>query len=157
MLKLQICAVGRARRGPEADLFGDYMQRFNKAGSGIGLGPLSLSEVEDKSGRGMSAEATLLEKAAPKHSLVVCLDERGTVEKSPAFANRLAHWRDEGQSSAVFLIGGADGLDPELRRKADHLLSFGPMVWPHMLVRVMLAKQLYRAASILSGSPYHRA
>jgi 23S rRNA (pseudouridine1915-N3)-methyltransferase len=76
---------------------------------------------------------------------------------SPDLAALLARWRDGGRQDAVFLIGGADGLDPSLRDKADAAEAFGRMVWPHMLVRVMLAEQIYRAATILSGSPYHRA
>ena len=75
---------------------------------------------------------------------------------SPDFAKRLGKWRDDGQGDVAFLIGGADGLAPDLRTEADQLLSFGKMVWPHMLARVMLSEQLYRAASILAGSPYHR-
>jgi 23S rRNA (pseudouridine1915-N3)-methyltransferase len=84
------------------------------------------------------------------------LDERGETESSRDFAQRLGAWRDRGVGDLALVIGGADGLDPELRRSAAFMLSFGPMVWPHMLVRVMLAEQLYRAASILAGTPYHR-
>ena len=76
---------------------------------------------------------------------------------SPDFADLLARWRDDGTRDAAFVIGGADGLDPTLRAEADIALSFGRMVWPHMLARVMLCEQLYRAASILAGAPYHRA
>ena len=104
----------------------------------------------------MAAEAALLEKAIPSGSLACILDERGRVMSSPDFADQIAQWRDTGRQDVAFVIGGADGLDPGLRDKADFALSFGPMVWPHMLVRVMLAEQLYRAASILAGSPYHR-
>jgi len=104
----------------------------------------------------MAAEAALLSRAIPQGALICVLDERGRVEASPAFANRLAGWRDAGRGDVAFVIGGADGIDPALRAQADHALSFGQMVWPHMLVRVMLAEQLYRAASILSGGPYHR-
>jgi 23S rRNA (pseudouridine1915-N3)-methyltransferase len=85
------------------------------------------------------------------------MDERGKVMTSPSFADQLGGWRDQGRLDVAFVIGGADGLDPTFRAKADAALSFGKMVWPHMLVRVMLSEQLYRAASILSGSPYHRA
>ena len=88
--------------------------------------------------------------------MICVLDERGKVETSPAFAERLGTWRDAGRGDLAFVIGGADGIDPSLRAEADHALSFGKMVWPHMLVRVMLAEQLYRAAAILSGGPYHR-
>jgi 23S rRNA (pseudouridine1915-N3)-methyltransferase len=88
--------------------------------------------------------------------VLCCLDERGEAMTSPAFAGLLGRWRDEGRDAA-FVIGGADGIDPELRGRANKLLSFGAMVWPHLLVRVMLAEQLYRAATILAGTPYHRA
>jgi len=92
-----------------------------------------------------------------KDGVRLALDERGRMMSSPDFAQALARWRDGGRSDLAILIGGADGLDPALRDRADALLSFGPMVWPHMLVRVMIAEQLYRAASILAGAPYHRA
>ena len=98
----------------------------------------------------------LLEKAVEGARPLIVLDERGKVLSSPEFAEKLAHWRDDGAQMATFIIGGADGIDPALRAKADFSLSFGRMVWPHMLVRVMLAEQLYRATSILTGSPYHR-
>jgi 23S rRNA (pseudouridine1915-N3)-methyltransferase len=149
--------VGRLRSGPERDLIDDYITRFDRTGRALGLGPCTVTEVEDRKGGGMSAEAALLEKSLPSSAMLCVLDERGRAETSPAFAKRLARWRDEGCSDLAFVIGGADGLDPALRARADHALSFGQMVWPHMLVRVMLAEQLYRAASILSGSPYHRA
>ena len=97
----------------------------------------------------------ILRQIGPRDRLVL-LDERGKVETSPAFAERLGTWRDAGRGDLAFVIGGADGIDPSLRAQADHALSFGKMVWPHMLVRVMLAEQLYRAAAILSGGPYHR-
>ena len=104
----------------------------------------------------MAAEAVLLERAIPQGAVVVALDERGKLMSSPDFAARLAGWRDTGIGDLAFVIGGADGIAPGLRARADLSLSFGRMVWPHMLARVMLAEQLYRAASILSGSPYHR-
>ena len=155
-MRVHICAVGRLRGGPESALISDYTTRFDRTGRALGLGPLSVIEVEDRKGGGMAAEAALLRKAVPKGALICCLDERGKVEPSPAFAQRLAGWRDAGRGDVAFVIGGADGIDPALRAEADHKLSFGAMVWPHMLVRVMLAEQLYRAASILAGSPYHR-
>ncbi len=155
-MRVHICAVGRLRKGPEKDLIDDYLTRFDRTGRGMGLGPASVIEVEDKKGGGMVAEAALLARALPAGALICVLDERGRVETSPAFAARLGNWRDTGRSDVAFVIGGADGIDPELRAKADHALSFGKMVWPHMLVRVMLSEQLYRAATILSGGPYHR-
>jgi 23S rRNA (pseudouridine1915-N3)-methyltransferase len=130
--------------------------RFDRTGRGLGLGPARVVEVEDKKGGGMVAEAALLTRAIPDGALICILDERGKVEKSPDFSARLGGWRDAGRSDLAFVIGGADGIDAALRQSADHTLSFGKMVWPHMLVRVMLSEQLYRAASILSGGPYHR-
>jgi 23S rRNA (pseudouridine1915-N3)-methyltransferase len=155
-MRVHICAVGRLRGGPEADLIADYTTRFDRTGRALGLGPLSVIEVEDRKGGGMAAEADLLRRALPKSAVICCLDERGKVETSPAFATRLAGWRDNGRGDVAFVIGGADGIDPALRGAADHLLSFGEMVWPHLLARMMLSEQLYRAASILAGSPYHR-
>ncbi|MDA7428285.1 23S rRNA (pseudouridine(1915)-N(3))-methyltransferase RlmH [Primorskyibacter aestuariivivens] len=155
-MKVHICAVGRLRAGPEKALIDDYSQRFDRTGRALGLGPLSLHEVEDKKGGGMAGEAPLLRKAMPDGAVRVMLDERGKVMSSPDFANMLARFRDDGRSDTAFVIGGADGIDPDLRREADVTLSFGKMVWPHMLVRVMLTEQLYRAAAILAGTPYHR-
>ena len=155
-MKVHICAVGRLRAGPERALLDDYLTRFDKTGRALGLGPVSVHEVEDKKGGGMAAEAALLDRAIPKGAVLVVMDERGRVIPSPEFAGKLGAWRDEGRGDVAFVIGGADGVDPSLRAKADFKLSFGAMVWPHMLVRVMLSEQLYRAASILAGSPYHR-
>ena len=154
-MKVRLAVVGRLRGGPEADLVSDYLDRFEKTGRNLGLGPVSVTEIEAKKG-GMVAEAGLLEKAIGAADLLCVLDERGKVMTSPAFADQLANWRDQGRSEVAFVIGGADGIDPALRAKADFALSFGKMVWPHMLARVMLTEQLYRAATILSGGPYHR-
>jgi len=156
-MRVQICAVGRLRKGPERDLYDDYLTRFDRTGRALALGPAKLIEVEDKKGGGMPAEATLLQRAIPDGALVCTMDERGKVMSSPEFAKLLGGWRDQGRQDVSFVIGGADGIDPDLRTRADASLSFGKMVWPHMLVRVMLAEQLYRAASILSGGPYHRS
>lgn len=155
-MRVHICAVGRLRAGPEKTLIDDYLTRFDRTGRGLGLGPARVVEVEDKKGGGMAAEAALLRRAIPEGAVICVLDERGKIEKSPDFAKRLGDWRDQGRGDLAFVIGGADGIDAELRKSADHALSFGKMVWPHMLVRVMLSEQLYRAASILSGGPYHR-
>ncbi|MGC1497806.1 MAG: 23S rRNA (pseudouridine(1915)-N(3))-methyltransferase RlmH [Sulfitobacter sp.] len=156
-MRVHICAVGRLRAGPEKDLIDDYLTRFDRTGRSLSLGPARIVEVEDKKGGGMAAEAALLGRAIPEGALICVLDERGKVEKSTEFARRIGNWRDAGRGDLAFVIGGADGIDPALRARADHALSFGKMVWPHMLVRVMLSEQLYRATSILSGGPYHRA
>ncbi|MEJ1990903.1 MAG: 23S rRNA (pseudouridine(1915)-N(3))-methyltransferase RlmH [Maritimibacter sp.] len=155
-MRVHIVAVGRLRKGPELSLIEDYLTRFDRTGRALGLGPAQIIEVEDKKGGGMAAEAALLEKALPKGALICVMDERGRQMKSPDFAGQLGRWRDDGRQDVAFIIGGADGIDPALRAKADFALSFGQMVWPHMLLRVMLTEQLYRAASILAGSPYHR-
>ena len=155
-MKVHICAVGRLRAGPEKTLIDDYLKRFDRTGRGLSLGPVSVLEVDDRKGGGMAGEAALLRRALPQGAVICALDERGTVETSPKFARRIEGWRDTGCSDLAFVIGGADGIEPSLRQEADHLLSLGAMVWPHMMVRVMLAEQLYRVASILSGGPYHR-
>lgn len=130
--------------------------RFNRTGKPLALGPMYETEIEDKKGGGMEAEADLLLRAVPSGALLVTMDERGKVMSSPEFAAQLARWRDEGRQDVAFVIGGADGIAPGLRDRAAFSISFGRMVWPHVLVRVMLAEQLYRAATILAGGPYHR-
>jgi 23S rRNA (pseudouridine1915-N3)-methyltransferase len=137
-------------------MFSDYQSRFDRTGRQLGLGPLDCVEVEAKKSS-PGAEAPLLTRAVPDGAARVALDERGRMLSSPQLARQLADWRDEGRRDVAFVIGGAAGLAAELRDEADLALSFGPMVWPHMLVRVMLAEQLYRAASILAGTPYHKA
>ena len=130
-------------------LIDDYLDRFARTGRGVGLPAASVLEVEGRD------EAALLRRAVPAGSATVCLDERGAMLTSPDFADRLGGWRDDARD-VCFLIGGADGLG-DLRDAADLTISFGRAVWPHMLARVMLCEQLYRAASILAGTPYHRA
>ena len=155
-MRVHLCAVGRLRAGPERALVEDYLGRFGKTGRALGLGPVVEHEVEDKRNLGMGAEAELLARAIPQGSAIVTLDERGRALTSPEFAAELARFRDAGRQDLALVIGGADGIDPALRARADLSVSFGSMVWPHMLVRVMVAEQLYRAATILAGLPYHR-
>jgi len=155
-MRVHLCAVGRIRTGPERALIDDYLKRFDRSGRALSLGPVREHEVEDKRGGGMEAEAALLGRACPAGALRVVMDERGEQITSPEFARRLARWRDQGAQDLALFIGGADGLAPDLRAQADAALSFGAMVWPHALVRVMLSEQLYRAATILAGGPYHR-
>ncbi len=155
-MRLHLCAVGRLRAGPERNLVDDYLLRLDRTGRPLGVGPVTEHGVEDKKGGGMAAEGVLLARVIPEGAALCVLDERGKLLSSPEFAQALAQWRDSGRQDAAFVIGGADGIDPALRGRADLAISFGRMVWPHMLVRVMLAEQLYRAATILAGSPYHR-
>jgi 23S rRNA (pseudouridine1915-N3)-methyltransferase len=157
-MRIVICAVGRARAGPLRTLFEDYAGRID--GTRL-FGRLELREVEER--RALPApelksrEAELLSAALPKGATVVALDARGQTMTSEVFAARLAKWRDGGVADLAFVIGGADGLDKTLLAKANLALSLGAMTWPHLLVRAMLAEQIYRAATILQGHPYHRA
>ena len=155
-MRVTIAAIGRAKTSPEAALITDYLARATRAGRPHGLGPFDVVELEAKKG-GQAAEADLLEKSIAGAGWTCALDERGTTLSSPDFAALLADVRDRGLGSVAFVIGGADGLTPALRDRADTTLSFGRMVWPHMLARVMLAEQLYRATQIAAGTPYHRA
>lgn len=155
-MRAHICAMGRLRSGPEATLIDDYTTRFDRTGRPLGLGPLTIHQLEDKKGGGMKTEAEILNRAIPSGALICTMDERGKILSSPEFANKLGDWRDNGRQDVAFVIGGADGIDSSLRTRADFSISLGKMVWPHMLARVMLTEQLYRAASILGGSPYHR-
>lgn len=155
-MRVHLCVVGRLRKGPEKTLIDEYVTRFDRSGRALSLGPVQVHEVEDRKGGGMTAEAALLRRALPSGARICALDERGQMWSSPEFSQKIAVWRDGGAQDLAFVIGGADGIDPGLRAEAQDLMSFGPMVWPHMMVRVMLAEQLYRAASILAGAPYHR-
>lgn len=156
-MRLHMVAVGRLRAGPERELVADYVRRTGRTGRPIGLPSLAEIEVDERKGGSKSAEATLLRNALPRGATVVALDERGKMLSSPEFARRIGDWRDAGHQDVAFVIGGANGLDPDFVQSADLSLSFGKMVWPHMLVRVMLSEQIYRAVSILAKTPYHRA
>ena len=154
-MKLIVAAVGRIKPGPEANLVDDYVKRFDGAGRSIGLGPLSVEEV-DARGKGQSEESALLAARIASDDRVVILDERGKSLPSEQFSKLVCDWRDDGVRCARFLIGGADGHTAELRKRADLMISFGSATWPHMMVRAMLTEQLYRAAAIATGHPYHR-
>lgn len=148
------------RAGPERELFETFRERFDRLGASIGLGPLTLVEVEAKGGdpaQRQAAEADLLAAKIPAGAFVLALDERGRELASAAFAEKLAGWRDSGTQDLVVLIGGADGLTDDIRVRADMVLALGKPTWPHMLVRALIAEQFYRAASILANHPYHRA
>lgn len=152
-MRLTIIAVGREKAGPGREIFDTYAKRLPWS--------LELREVEEKRAlpppQLKAREAELLRAAVPAGAAIVALDGRGRTLTSEDFAARLAGWRDDGRREAAFLIGGADGLDAAILEAADLTLSLGAMTWPHMLVRPMLAEQLYRAWSILEGHPYHRA
>jgi 23S rRNA (pseudouridine1915-N3)-methyltransferase len=152
-MRCWLLAVGRAKAaGPEPELTRAYGGRLQP--------PLQLREVEEKRklpvAERKAREAELLLAAVPAGAVVVALDERGKTLSSPAFAEQLGRWRDGGSGDLAFLIGGADGHGEAVRRRADLLLSLGAMTWPHLLVRVLVAEQLWRGFSILNGHPYHR-
>jgi 23S rRNA (pseudouridine1915-N3)-methyltransferase len=151
-LRRTIIAVGRCRDASLLALWRDYAGRLKP--------PLGLIEVEDKRGLApdrKAREAQFLLDKVPQGARLVALDEGGQVLSSLDFSKKLSAWRDQGVPEVAFLIGGADGLDPAIPAQASLVLSLGAMTWPHMLVRVMLAEQLFRAESIATGHPYHRA
>jgi 23S rRNA (pseudouridine1915-N3)-methyltransferase len=156
LIRIGFYVVGRLKKGPERDMIDDYLSRAEKTGRALGIGPITITEVEDKKGGGMIAEAALLSAAIPENAVICTMDERGKIMSSPGFSNEIAKLRDQGCRDLAFVIGGADGIDPALRARANMSISFGKMVWPHMLARVMLAEQVYRATTILAGGPYHR-
>ncbi|MGY6549381.1 MAG: 23S rRNA (pseudouridine(1915)-N(3))-methyltransferase RlmH [Roseinatronobacter sp.] len=155
-MRLHLLAVGRCRSGPERILTEDYLTRFERTGRALALGPCDLVEIDERKAASVADQGAALARAVPPAAELVVLDERGAQMSSRSFAGFLAERRDAGTPALAFAIGGADGLDKSLRDAARWQLSLGQMVWPHMLVRVLLAEQLYRAATILAGSPYHR-
>lgn len=149
------------KSGPDAELVSRYADRLAKAGRALGLDYDGLTEITES--RAQTAAQRKAEESARCAALaqepatvLVLLDERGKSLSSRGFADRIAGWRDGGTSRAIFAIGGPDGHDPDLRKRADLVLSFGELTWPHQLARIMLAEQLYRAVTILAGHPYHR-
>jgi 23S rRNA (pseudouridine1915-N3)-methyltransferase len=153
-MRIAVVAVGRLSRSPETELVRTYVERASTAGRALGLGPVEVVEVEARK-PGKAAEAEALRPHLDGAHVIVC-DERGKARASRAFAEEIARLRDRGVRRLAFVIGGADGLDPALVRQADGALAFGPQTWPHALARAMLAEQIWRAVSILAGSPYHR-
>jgi len=159
-MRMMIAAVGRLKAGPDRVLVERYVERAVQAGRSQGL-TLSVREFsEGKSaqpGPRMKEEADAILAALPADAALVVLDERGSELSSADFAARIGAFRDRGTRDLVFAIGGADGHDASIRGRADLLVAFGRMTWPHQIVRLMLAEQVYRAITILSGHPYHRA
>jgi 23S rRNA (pseudouridine1915-N3)-methyltransferase len=159
-MRLVVAAVGRLKRGPEHDLAERYRERAVNSGRTIGIRAVTISEIDESRARRakdrVAEEAAALKSLFPAGAAVVALDERGESLASDALAQRLRRWRDEGRDIAL-IIGGPDGLAPDLLAGADLRLAFGRATWPHQLVRIMLWEQLYRAIAILSGHPYHRA
>jgi 23S rRNA (pseudouridine1915-N3)-methyltransferase len=159
-MRLLVIAVGRLKSGPERDLVERYRERFSDLARKLGFRGLDVHEIPESRARDaaarMAEEAAAITALIPEPSVVVALDERGKPTDSATFANQLGRWRDESTGNVVFVIGGADGLSPELRRTIKTVIAFGMATWPHQLVRIMLMEQIYRAATILAGHPYHR-
>lgn len=160
-MKLVVHAVGRLKAGPERELAERYFDRLEKSGPAVGLEFSGVAEIAESRAQTAPArrreEGQRLQAQIQPGTALVLLDERGSNLSSDEFAGRIGLLRDGGRKAAVVAIGGPDGHDASLRGQADLVLSFGALTWPHQLVRVMLAEQLYRVATILSGHPYHRA
>ena len=156
-----IAAVGRLKQGPERELAERFRKRAASSGRSAGLQAFDVVEIkESRAGdahRRMLEESIAIANIIPERAVTVILDERGESMNSASFAGRLQGWRSEGQPALVFIVGGADGIAASLREKCSLRLAFGAATWPHQLVRIMLLEQLYRAVTILSGHPYHRA
>jgi 23S rRNA (pseudouridine1915-N3)-methyltransferase len=160
-MRLIVAAVGRLKRGPETELSERYTKRATQTGRQLGLRAIEIVEIRESravdAGKRMLEESIALANVIPPGAVVAMLDARGDNLDSASLAAQLAKWRGQDRPAAVFVIGGPDGLAASLQDKAELRLSFGAATWPHQLVRVMLLEQLYRAATILTGHPYHRA
>lgn len=159
-MRVVVAAVGRLKQGPERDLAERYRKRAADAGRGIGFRGVEIIEIRESKAREMEKrvieESIALANVIPEGGVTIALDERGDSLDSVTLAKRIERWRDAGRPAAVFLIGGADGLAGSLRERAELRLAFGAATWPHQLVRIMLLEQVYRAATLLAGHPYHR-
>lgn len=160
-MRIIVAAVGRLKQGPETELAERYRKRAAQTGRQLGLRDVEIIEIResraDDAGKRMLEESIALANIIPQGAAVALLDQRGENLDSAAFANQLRQWRANDKAAVVFIIGGADGLSPSLRDKAALRISFGAATWPHQMVRVMLLEQIYRATTILTGHPYHRA
>ncbi|HXW19091.1 MAG TPA: 23S rRNA (pseudouridine(1915)-N(3))-methyltransferase RlmH [Roseiarcus sp.] len=159
-MRLLLIAVGRLKTGPEGDLYERYAKRLTEIARTVGVGGLEFREIEEGRARRpeqrQRQEATAVEAAIPAGAKLVLCDERGKALTSLQFASDLGAARDRGAPAYALIIGGPDGFDPALRNRAEMLIAFGAMTWPHQLVRIMAAEQLYRALTLLAGHPYHR-
>ncbi len=159
-MRLLLVSVGRLKAGPERDLAARYLDRAAAAGRSLGFSAIDSREIEESRARRpedrKAEEAKLLRAQMPASTKMILFDERGSALSSPDFAALLGSLRDEGAPAIGLVIGGPDGLAPELRAEATRSIAFGAMTWPHQLVRIMAGEQIYRAMTILAGHPYHR-
>ena len=160
-MRITLICVGRMKSGPERELFDRYFTRLKGMARSVGVADVELREIEESRARRpeerREEEAAAILKTLGARDAIVALDERGASPSSQEWATDIARARDGARSAYAVVIGGPDGLSPSLRAGAGKVISFGAMTWPHQLVRVMASEQLYRALSILSGHPYHRA
>jgi 23S rRNA (pseudouridine1915-N3)-methyltransferase len=160
-MKISVHAVGRMKSGPEKELADRFFDRFAKTGPSIGLEFSGVAEIAESRAQTASErkreEALKLQAQLAAGQALILLDERGKNISSEDFAHKIGSLRDGGQRGLVIAIGGPDGHEAGLREQAALVLSFGALTWPHQMVRIMLGEQLYRAATILSGHPYHRS
>lgn len=161
-MRLLVAAVGRLKPGPERDLAARYRERAAQVGRGLGFTACDVAEIPESRARRALDRASeegsaILAYASTGTAVLAIYDERGRSDlTSEAIAGRVASWRDAGRSVLVLAIGGADGLDPSIRARAELSLSFGAATLPHGLVRVLALEQVYRTLTILAGHPYHR-
>lgn len=157
-MKLELYAIGKLKKSPMLSLIDDYQHRISGISRGLGFKPLDITEIDHKknlTGNSLKQhEATLLLNNSP--DILIALDETGQTLSSQAFATLLDNYKNQNHGTCRFVIGGADGLCDSVRTKANTIISFGALTWPHMLVRVMICEQIYRAMTILSNHPYHR-
>jgi 23S rRNA (pseudouridine1915-N3)-methyltransferase len=160
-MRIVLICVGQLKAGPERELFARYFKRLTDTARGIGIAGVDLREVDESRARRpedrREEEASSIVAAAPSGAGLIALDERGDSPTSEEWADDIRRARDSAQAFYAVVVGGPDGLSDSLRAKARKVVSFGAMTWPHQLARVMASEQLYRALSILSGHPYHRA
>ena len=160
-MQLSIIAIGQMRGADEMPLIEGFHRRIEASGRQLGISSLSFLELRAKRGltggeKKRSENALIADALARRNGPLIVLDEAGKSLTSRAFTDRLQGWIERGDSDVTFVIGGADGLDDKIRARADMVLSFGPMTWPHMLARVLLCEQIWRSVSILTRHPYHR-
>jgi 23S rRNA (pseudouridine1915-N3)-methyltransferase len=160
-MRLIVIAVGRLKQGPERDLAAAYRKRAEAVGRGLGFREIEIVEIRESRAqdaeRRRTEEAIAIANVIPERAVVAILDQRGSNLDSAALAGLLREWRAEDRPAACFVIGSADGLAQTMTESTKFRLAFGAATWPHQLVRVMLLEQIYRAGTILSGHPYHRA
>lgn len=159
-MRIHLGAVGRLKAGPERELAQAYLERAGTLGRGAGIGPLSVAEIAESRAATadlrMADEAARLSAGLPDNAVVIALDGGGREVTSEEFAALIGRWRDGGTGVLAFLIGGPDGLSPDIKATAGYRLAFGRMTWPHRLARIMLLEQIYRSVTILVNHPYHR-